>query len=136
MKTVVLVMGIVKKDNSVLMRKKPEGSLPYKETWYIFGGELNGKSQNPENVLGDVLQTQAGIKIKPIERLDWDVEMKSDHDGEETYFVYVYYLCRYVSGKLIAGKGIEKLEWAPISKLKSYDLVPPSKKLFKRIGYL
>lgn len=53
-----------------------------------------------------------------------------------TYYVYVDYLCGYASGKLVAGKGIEKLEWVPISKLKSYDLVPPSKKLFKRMGYM
>ena len=136
MKTTVLVVGIIKKGNSILLRKKPKGSPPYKETWYIFGGELNGKYQNPEKVLQDALKAQAGIRIKPIKRLDWDVETKPDHQGEITYYVYVDYLCKYVSGELVAGKGIEKLEWIPISKLKNYDLVPPSRKLFKRIGYL
>lgn len=27
----------MKKDDAILMRKKPDGSPPYKETWYIFG---------------------------------------------------------------------------------------------------
>lgn len=136
MKTIILVIGVIKKGNNILLRKKPDGSPPYKETWYIFGGELNAKSQNPDKVLKDVLKTQAGIKIKPIKHLDWDFEVKPGHDGKKTYYVYVDYLCKYVSGKLVAGKGIEKLEWVHISKLKSYDLVPPSRKLFRRIGYL
>ncbi len=136
MKTIVLVVGIIKKGNSVLLRKKPEGSPPYKETWYLFGGELNGNSQNPEKTLKDVLKKQTGINIKPTEHLGWDTETKPDHQGNKTYYIYVYYLCKYVSGKLVAGKGIERLEWVPISKLKNYDLVPPSRKLFKRIGYL
>jgi NUDIX domain len=136
MKTTVLVIGVIKKGNSVLLRKKPKGSPPYKETWYVFGGEINGKSQNPEKILAYVLKNQAGINIRPIEHIGWDVEVKQNHRGKKTYYVYVDYLCRYVSGKLIAGNGIERLEWVPIPKLKKYDLVPPSRKLFRRMGYI
>ena len=108
MKIVVLVVGVIKKSNSILLRKKPKGSPPYKESWYIFGGELNGKSQSPEKVLKYTLKNQTGISIKPIEHLGWDVETKPNQQGQMTYYVYVDYLCKYVSGKLVAGKGIEK----------------------------
>ncbi len=136
MKTTILVVSIVKKDNQVLLRKKPDGSPPYKETWYLFSGELNPENQNPEEVLISILKKQTGVDIKPIERLGWDTETKPDHDGNITFYVYLNYLCEYVSGELIPSEGIEKLAWVSIEQLSSYDLVPPSRKLFKKIGYL
>jgi hypothetical protein len=36
----------------------------------------------------------------------------------------------------VAGAGIENLEWLQIGKLDAYDIVPPSKALFKKLGYL
>ena len=39
-------------------------------------------------------------------------------------------------GELVPAEGIEKLEWVPIEQLSSYNLVPPPRKLFKKIGYL
>ncbi len=136
MKTTILVIGIVKKDNQVLLRKKPDGSPPYKETWYLFDGNLNGENSNPEKVLKSTLKRQTGIYVKPIERLSWDTEIKSDHKGNMTFYVYLSYLCEYVSGDFVLSENIEKLEWVLKEQLLSYDLVPPSRKLFKKIGYL
>ena len=136
MKPTILVIGIVKNGEKVLLRKKPDGSAPYKETWYLFGTELNGPDENPEDALRKALKEQAGVEIKPTERLTWDTETKPDRDGEESLHIYLDYLCEYLSGELVAGEGIEKLEWVPIEQLASYDLIPPSRKLFKRIGYL
>ena len=134
MKTKILVIGIVKNGEKVLMRKKPAGSGPYKETWYLFGAELKGP--NPEVSLKEVLKSQAGIEVKPTERLVWDTETKPDEKGEIAFYIYLDYMCEYISGELKAGEGIEKLEWVPIESLSNYDIVPPSLKLFERIGYL
>jgi hypothetical protein len=131
----ILVISIVKKGDCILMRKKPQGSLPYKETWYLFGGELI-PDKTPEKIIQDTLKKQAGIKIKTIKNLGWDTEIKKDIDGEKKLFVYLDVLCEYVSGKLRLSPGMERLEWIQISELKNYDLVPPSKKLFKKSGYL
>lgn len=136
MKKTVLVIGIIKDGNRILLRKKPDGSPPYKETWYLFGGELNADNQDPEGVLRSTLRKQAGIDIKPVERLGWDTETKPDRDGNTTFYIYLDYLCEYTSGELVPAEGIEKLEWVPIEQLSNYDLVPPSRKLFKKIGYL
>jgi NUDIX domain len=134
MKTTVLVIGVVKKGDTVLLRKKPDGSPPYKETWYLFGAEIN--AENPEKALQEILKKQTGISVNTSTRLGWDTETKPDHEGKLTFYIYLDYLCEYISGELVPGQGIEKLEWVHISKLPDYDLVPPSKKLFKRIGYL
>lgn len=135
MKTKVLVIGVVKKGDSILMRKKPDGSLPYKETWYIFGGELTPEVTPEEAIINEV-KSKTGVEIKVAEKLSWDSEIKKDLDGEEKLFVYLDMLCDYVSGEPQIFEGIEKLEWVPVSKLEDYDIVPPSRILFKKLGYL
>lgn len=135
MKTKVLVIGIVKNGDSILMRKKPDGSLPYKETWYLFGGELTSDN-NPEEAIINEVRIKAGIDVKLSEKISWDTEIKNDLDGEEKLFIYLDVICEYISGYLILSEGIEKLEWIPINRLSEYDIVPPSKKLFQKLGYL
>ena len=135
METKILIIAIVQKGNQVLLRKKPDGSPPYKETWYLFGGELLAGS-NPEEILQETLKKQADINIKLVKELGWDTEIKNDHDGIEKMFVYLDTLCEYVDGELSPAPEIEKLEWVEIDKLKDYDLVPPSIKLFSKLGYI
>ena len=136
MKIKILSIGVVKKDNDILLRKKPDGSPPYKETWYIFGGEVGATETDPDQALILQVKEQAGITISITDRIGWDTEIKKDHDGEEKLFVYLDSLCGYVSGELTWGTGIEKLEWVPIDQLSKYDIVPPSVALFKKMGYL
>ena len=127
MKKKTLTIAVIKKDNSILMRKKPAGSLPYKETWYLFGAESDIKGWVKE---------QTGIEILVGEEFDQDSEVKADHDGVVKQFIYIDVMCEYVGGELTPGEGIETLKWIPISELKNYDIVPPSVKLFKKLGYL
>lgn len=136
MKKTILAIGVIRRDDTVLLRKKPNGSAPYKESWYLFGGELESENQNPEKVLKETLKKQAGVDIKFINTIGQDAEIKPDHDGHITSYIYLDCLCEYVSGELIMSEGIEKLEWVPISKLNNYDLVPPTRKLFIKLGYL
>jgi ADP-ribose pyrophosphatase YjhB (NUDIX family) len=131
----ILVIGVVKKGNQILLRKKPAGSPPYRETWYLFGGELTAE-KTPEIAVQEILKIQAGIEVRLAEKLGWDTEIKKDVDGIEKYFIYLDALCEYVSGELVPGRGIEKLEWADIDKLDQYDHVPPSKILLRKLGYL
>jgi ADP-ribose pyrophosphatase YjhB (NUDIX family) len=135
MKTKVLVIAVIKKGEAILMRKKPEGSLPYRETWYLFGGELE-PGKTPEEAAQGIVLAQTGVKIRVVEQSSWDTEVKADLDGEVKQFVYLDAIFEYVSGDLVAGAGIEKLEWAPIEKLAEYDIVPPSRALFQKLGYL
>ncbi|MEX2411168.1 MAG: NUDIX domain-containing protein [Candidatus Paceibacterota bacterium] len=135
METKILIIAVIRKGNKVLFRKKPEGSLPYNETWYLFGEELVGDSK-PEEIIKNKVKKQTGIDIKLIDRLGWDTEIKTDHDGKEKLFIYLDALCDYVSGKLELSEGIEKLEWIHINDLDDYDLVPPSRELFSKSDYI
>lgn len=135
MQTKVLVIGVVKKGNAILMRKKPDGSPPYKETWYLFGGEVSVDKTPDESIKATIL-SQASITVEVNQKFSWDTEIKNDLDGVEKYFVYLDVLCDYASGDLTAGPGIEKLEWVKIEDLPKYDIVPPSRILFEKLGYL
>jgi ADP-ribose pyrophosphatase YjhB (NUDIX family) len=137
MKTKILNIAVIEKDGKILMRKKPDGSLPYKETWYSFGGEvLDGIS--PEEATKKIVKDQASINIKLRENLSWDTEIKKDLDGIQKRFIYLDSLYDYVDGDLCIGEdqNIEKLEWISINELSNYDIVPPSVILFKKLGYL
>lgn len=132
MKTTVLAVCHIKKDNAFLFRKKPDGSLPYKETWYGFGAPLNGDNRDPEVAVSSVVKQQTGIDIRIAEQLWWDVETKPDNDGVETFFIYLHTVAEYVSGDLQPAEGIEKLEWIDVAELANYDIVPPSRAFLKR----
>ena len=135
MKIKVLNIAVIEKNGAILMRKKPDGSPPYKETWYLFGGEV-ANDKTPEEAAKEIVKSQTGLDIKLRENTGWDTEIKHDLDGEEKQFIYLDSIYDYASGDIIVGDGIEKVEWAPIEKLNEYDIVPPSRILFEKMGYL
>lgn len=135
MQTKVLIVGVVKKDGAILMRKKPDGSPPYKETWYIFGAEAT-PSSSPDQAIIDEVLAKSGVTVKVSNKISWDTEVKIDLDGVEKFFVYLDIECDYVSGEIQAAAGIEKIEWVKYEDLSSYDIVPPSRILFEKLGYL
>ncbi|MDD3101758.1 MAG: hypothetical protein PHE59_01255 [Patescibacteria group bacterium] len=133
--TKILLIAVIEKDDAILMRKKPEGSLPYKETWYLFGCErvLN---QDDSKTISEYIKKTLNIDIYSIIQIGEDSEVKQDHDGIVKKFIYIDFSCFYKNGLPKTPEGAEKVEWIPKEKIKEYDIVPPSKKLLKKIGYL
>lgn len=131
----VLLMGVIEKDDSILMRKKPAGSPPYKETWYSFGCEKDSNEKDGDALKKYLLNT-VGIEVDSFESIGNDQEVKEDHDGITKQFIYLYYKCNYKNGLPIVPPGIERIEWIPKQDLHKYDIVPPSVKLFTQLGYL
>jgi 8-oxo-dGTP pyrophosphatase MutT (NUDIX family) len=130
-----LVIAVVQQGDKVLMRKKPDGSPPYTQTWYLFGAELMPNIEPAQAIMEHVKQ-QAGIDITVEQKFSWDTEVKNDLDEVEKQFVYLDVLCEYKSGDLVPGPGIEKLEWVPKSDLANYDIVPPSVEVFKKLKWV
>lgn len=135
MQTKVLIVGVVKKDGTILMRKKPDGSPPYNETWYIFGAEAT-PDIHPDQAIINEVKSKSGINVSVTSKISWDTEIKHDLDGIEKFFVYLDVECEYVDGDIVVGEGIEKIEWVKPEDLASYDIVPPSRILFEKLGYL
>lgn len=63
MKTTVLAVCDIKKDDAFLFRKKPDGSLPYKETWYAFGAPLDGNNRDPELAIKTLVKKQTSVDV-------------------------------------------------------------------------
>ncbi|MEO5950025.1 MAG: NUDIX domain-containing protein [Candidatus Saccharimonadales bacterium] len=135
MQTKVLIVGVVKKDGAILMRKKPDGSPPYKETWYIFGAEATSNVDPDDAIIAEV-RTKAGVTVTVKNKISWDTEVKHDLDGIKKFFIYLDVECEYVSGDIQVAEGIEKIEWVKPEDLSSYDIVPPSRILFEKLGYI
>lgn len=136
MQTKILIVAVVQNENGdVLMRKKPDGSPPYTETWYIFGAELV-PGQPIDETLRAHIAKQSGIETRVTKELGWDTEIKQDVDGELKQFVYLDVQCAYIGGEIRPAVGIEKIEWVPKHLLNDYDIVPPSRVLFQKLDYL
>ena len=135
MQTKVLIVAIVKKDDAILMRKKPAGSPPYAETWYVFGTEVTSDVDLNQAIIYEV-RNKSGVTVSVANKISWDTEVKHDLDGIDKFFVYLDVKCEYVSGDIVVCEGIEKIEWVKPEDLASYDIVPPSRILFEKLGYL
>jgi len=131
----VLIIAVIRKGDSILLRKKPEGSPPYKETWYLFGCDFV-----PGKDVGETVQAHMSslldVSVKLTSQFSWATEVKQDIDGITKQFIYLDVLCDYASGDVRTPAGVEKVEWVPIARLAEYDNVPPSVALFKKLGYL
>lgn len=131
-----LLIAVVEKEDAILMRKKPEGSEPYKETWYLFGCEPIHNQDNPMT-LKNYLKTDFGIDVQVVnEAVSVANEIKIDHDGIKKFFIYINMRCKYLGGIPRTPKGLERVDWIPKNKLQEYDLVPPSVRLLKGLGYM
>jgi hypothetical protein len=128
-----LLIVVIQNGDKILMRKKPEGSLPYKETWYLFGCEAK-PDQEDSLTLTRYAKEDLGIDIHSIVPIGEDSEVKQDHDGLVKKFIYINFDSLYRGGIPKVPMGAERVEWIAKDKLREYDIVPPSVKLFKKMG--
>lgn len=136
MQTVLMAIALIKNDDSVLLRKMDPARNPYQDPWGLFGGRLEGEG-SVENLLNAELKGRWNITVAIKERLWWGEDQKKDHDGEEKLFLYIDALCEVASGEPSPiNNPNEKLEWVKISELGKYNVNPPTKLLFERMGYL
>lgn len=130
-----LLMVVIEKDTAILMRKKPAGSPPYHETWYLFGCEKD-LMKDDIKTLAEYLFNTFGIVVNNFLEIGQDGEIKEDHDSIKKQFVYVNFTCTYQVGEIKTPAGIEKVSWIPKDELTQYDIVPPAVLLLKKLGYL
>ena len=135
MKTVLMAIAVIKRDDKVLLRKFDPAKNPYKEPWGLFGGRLDGNGTVVEMLNRD-LQERWGMTVRITDQLAWDEDQKADQDGEEKRFLYLDAMCELASGEPKPTNPNEELKWVEILDVASYDHVPPSAKLFKKLGYL
>jgi len=135
MKTVLMAIPIIIKDDKVLLRKFDPARNPYKEPWGGVSGKLEGNG-SVEETMNRELKERWNITAKIDKQLSWDEDIKKDHDGETKRFIYLDALCTLASGDPHPANPNEELRWVEIDKLAEYELCPPGVISFKKLGYL
>ena len=135
MKTVLMAIAIIKDGDKLLIRKMDPAKNPYKEEWGLFGGRIDGEGM-VEELLNKELKERWDMSVSIDERLDWDEDMKADHDGEVKRFVYIDALCSIKSGSVSPVNRNEELKWVPQAELREYAVNPPTATVFKKLNYI
>ncbi len=136
MKNRLIVVCVIKKEDQVLLARKPENQGPYPNKWHIPGGGVHLNEENCEEAIIREVKEETGLEIKDLQKIGWDTDIEPDKNNESTYYIFLEYIADYDSGVLCPQSDIVKLEWVDIIALNDYDLNRAAKATFKRIGFL
>ena len=136
MKSRVIVVGLIRKGNQVLLGQKPPGKGPYPNTWHIPGGGIELEKENAEEAILREIKEETNLNIKNLKKIAWDTDIEPNKHGELTYYIFLQYSCDYESGELLPGDDIYHLEWVDVKSISGYNLNKPTKILFEKIGFL
>jgi mutator protein MutT len=106
----IAVVGIVEKDNLILIGKKIKKDHYLSESWHILGGKVE-ENEDYEEALKREIKEEAGIDIKVKEKLDEMFDLNSN-------LKVIWYLCNFLDGDLVAGDDIQEVKFVSKDKIK------------------
>ena len=131
-----MVVAVIKRNEQILLRKTDPSRNPYQEPWALFGGQIIGDNALSDEMNND-FRKRWDMSVRIVDRLWWDEDVKSDHDGEEKRFIYLDVLAELnQTYEPSPTNPNEVLEWVNIVDLEAYDLNPPTKTVLSKLGYL
>ncbi|HII38913.1 TPA: NUDIX domain-containing protein [Candidatus Micrarchaeota archaeon] len=136
MKTRIVVTAVIKKGNLLLFGRKPVGVEPYPNTLHLLGGGIKQESESTEEDLRREIREEAGIEVRNLHKIGFDEDYEPDKHGETTHYLFLQYETDYERGEPKAGDDITALEWHDKRELPTLALNRPSKKMFKKMGWL
>lgn len=155
MNTRHIVVGIIQNGNKVILGKKAKGKPPYPDVWHTPGGGTedqgltdkifnNGDFDNEyfHNELKREMREELGVEIKNITNIvprfrkaprESETENK---EGQMTHYYFLEYLCDYAGGELKPSDDLAEAKWVGRENLKSVNLTPPSRKMYRELGWI
>lgn len=133
MKSRVIVVGLIEKNGSFLLGKKPGNIGPYPNTWHIPGGGIDLGEESLEEALRREIKEETGIEIQNIESTGFDEDNEPNKHGEMTHYVFLDFRAEWLSGEIKAGDDMKGLKWIQKDELKNLNLNKPTQKLFKKL---
>lgn len=151
----IIVVGIVMDCSKLLFGKKASGLPPYPDVWHTLGGGVENfaKAQHLLDQqkyddsyfhaeLRRELKEEAQIEVGDIKNIcpqyrlaPREAVAKNKHEIE-THYIFLEYICKLEKGPAIPGSDIAELRWAERKELSSVTMTPPSKEMYKELGWM
>lgn len=135
MKKRLIVSALIFKDDLLVIGRKEPGRGPYPDTWHIPGGGVD-EDENLDEALIREVKEETNLDVTDLEKVSFDTAIIPNHDGIETYYVFLQYRCQYKGGELEPLDDLKELMWMPIKDAMKYELNAPTLVLLKKLGYL
>lgn len=132
----VVVVGLIKNGNKVLLGQKPPGKGPYPDTWHIPGGGIVLGEESADEAIRREIEEETGLNVKNLKKVEWDTDVEPNKHGEETYYIFLQYTCYYYKGDVRPGGDMNNFQWVDVSRLSEFNLNKPTEILFEKLGYL
>ena len=104
MKKSVVTGILVRKDDKVILVKKPENVGPYAGTYLTPGGGVNTEEEIDEAALRELYE-ETGVKVTNLNRAYFDNAVTENWKGDKTHYIMLLYTAYYLSGNLQSTKG-------------------------------
>lgn len=135
-----IVAGLIEAaDGKILLCKKPSGKGVFPGQWACAGGGVD-EGETLEEALEREVQEEVGLEIENIEPLFFwdDLQPKFDNGLSigDIYMVYLIFRCRAKTNEPTLNDEFEEYRWVDRTNLSEYDLNPPTREVFARLGYL
>ena len=132
----LIVVGLIKKGNQVLLGQKAPGKGPYPDSWHIPGGGVDLDKEECDKALVREIKEETGLDVKNLKKVAWDTDIEPNKEGTDTYYVFLQYICEVAGGELTAGDDMHHFEWVDVSQISNYNLNEPTKILFQKLGLI
>jgi mutator protein MutT len=136
MKFRVIVVGVIEKEDQILIGQKASNVGPYPNTWHIPGGGVDLDTETLEEALRREIREETGIEISNIQPVGFDEDHEPDKHGELTHYVFLSFTATYESGDASANDDLRKLQWVSKKELQKINFNKPSKKLLKKLSFI
>jgi len=113
-KFVVGVIGIIKKDDNILLMRRALTKSTNPGKWESVAGKVEFE-EHPNEALRREVKEESGLNVSIDER---PLAVSQTIRGSEP-MILVYYLCNYVSGDVTLSKEHDAYEWATLQEFKA-----------------
>ncbi|MCS6903192.1 MAG: NUDIX hydrolase [Candidatus Bipolaricaulota bacterium] len=127
---IVGVSALVFRNNKILLVRR--GHAPSKGRWSLPGGVVELGETLREAAQREIRE-ECHVEIEVLKIFDVLDRIVRDADGRVRYhYLLIALLARYKSGELRADSDIEAAQWADVSQLAHYNLMPDQQALIQR----